>query len=303
MKSPSRLVKSRITEVKNLYFIGLQDELFKDYYALQKEKDDEILKVLIENIISISMAASLPFQIAMATSLSRAKMNITIQNAIVEEDMAEELLRKKIEKEYSEAIETQETADEIFKDLAIQLLDNMKTRLPAIHEIINQGYLQIWSTFEVFLRDYIESFLNSKPEKCAAVIQSDTLKKRYDLRRIPYEYIESNMYDIKNKIGSLIVNTYDCSDLLVVKEIIKKMVNTIENSDFIDDNELWIFFQTRHLLIHKRGIVDSSFIRKTGSGNAVGSKIIISPKQFYKAIELSIKTAISLVRILTQKTE
>ena len=39
---------------------------------------------------------------------------------------------------------------------------------------------------------------------------------------------------------------------------------------------MWRLWQRRHLIVHKRGLVDQSYINKTGDALKVGSRLVIT---------------------------
>lgn len=300
MKTPTKEAKKKTDEINNLFFIGLDINTFDDIALLLEKENDysQLLEIYKQNIVSVANATGIPFTMAMHFSMRNAQSKIGIREAIIGVDLSEEEIRSNSQKKFNDALNDQEFANEIFIDLSNILLSLVKENQTLSKELLSQGYLQAWSIFEVFLRDFIELYLNNNPEKCNSVLQNDALKRRNDLRKIPYDFIESNMFDIKNKIGTLIVNTYDCSDLIVIKEIIKSIAYKEELNLALDGNELWKFFQTRHLLIHKKGIIDSNFLRKTNCTNKIGTAISITPKDFENAIEMINKIVFMVFSIL-----
>ncbi len=297
MKRPTGKAKEQIEIMKSLFYIGNAPNYFNDLDKFIKLKNEynSLLLVFRQNITSIVDSISIPYNLAATNASSWLRNKIGVREAILGDKLSRKEIDDIVDKKYQDALNDQDEANELFLNMCSQLLEFTKNDDNLALELIIQGYLQAWSSFEVFVRDYIELYINKHPEKCINIINSDVLKKRVDLKKISYEFLSVNDFNISDKLGSLVVDTYDCSDLLVAKEIIKKVNENEETSDVLDSNELWQFFQTRHLLIHKRGIVDQAYIDKTGLDTAVGERISIRPTKLKYTLDIIIKTVCKIV--------
>lgn len=284
--------------MKTLYYVGNDPDFFNDLDAIieSDNESNKIVSILKQNLSSIVKSISIPYNLAANTAFTWLRNKIGIREAILGDKLSKKEIDDIVEAKFQMALDNQDEANELFENICNQLLGFTREDENLALELIAQGYLQSWSSFEVFLRDYIELSLNQHPENCTKVINSDVLKKRVDLKKIPYEFLETNKFNLSNRLGSLVTDTYDCSDLLVAKEIIKKIKDKEEISKVLDNKELWQFFQTRHLLIHKRGIVDQSFIDKSGIKMQIGEKVVIKSSQLGNTLNLIIKTVSAIVK-------
>lgn len=298
MKKPTGHAKEKIDKMKTLYYVGNDPDFFNDLDAIieSDNESNKIVSILKQNLSSIVKSISIPYNLAANTAFTWLRNKIGIREAILGDKLSKKEIDDIVEAKFQMALDNQDEANELFENICNQLLGFTREDENLALELIAQGYLQSWSSFEVFLRDYIELSLNQHPENCTKVINSDVLKKRVDLKKIPYEFLETNKFNLSNRLGSLVTDTYDCSDLLVAKEIIKKIKDKEEISKVLDNKELWQFFQTRHLLIHKRGIVDQSFIDKSGIKMQIGEKVVIKSSQLGNTLNLIIKTVSAIVK-------
>ena len=62
----------------------------------------------------------------------------------------------------------------------------------------------------------------------------------------------------------------------------------------LSDRDLWLLFQRRHLIVHRRGIVDSAYIAATGEDLLVGTEMSITPRDFEIYINAVLGAAITI---------
>lgn len=290
MKHPTNEAKENTDKIKNRFFLGLNKDVFSDLNRINDSlANKELISVFITNIDSINSAISIPYSLAVEYSNERLFTMHASRNAILYPELTQEQIVEKAQNDFEASLENQDEANTLFNNLASRLINIPEGDSDPARELINQGVLLTWSALEVFFRDFIEEYINQHPACIQAIIDSEILRKRMDLRKIAFEYLSENNFNISDKLGSLVVGSYDCSDLLIIKEIIKKCIDKPEIDLVLNKLELWILFQVRHLLIHRRGIIDSSFIEKTKSGQCIGDRILIKPSGLYKYITLAIE--------------
>jgi hypothetical protein len=298
MKSPTGIAKQNIDKMKELFFYNVESAYFDRLDSIIKEGNilEEEATTFKQNIVSICYSASIPYTLASNTAFSRARDKVGVRESILGANLSHEEIMIIVNRKFIESLDNQETSNEILNDLALQLIGLAIKDELSVKELLNQNYIQLWSAFEVFIRDYIEKILNEFPDSCKSIIESDILKRRVDLRKIPFDYISENSFNLSNKMGTLITSSYDCSDLLITKEIIKSIKKSEEINSILDHKNLWNFFQNRHLLIHKKGIVDKGFIEKTGSTKNIGEKVSITPKELKNTMDLVLNTVIKIIQ-------
>jgi hypothetical protein len=71
----------------------------------------------------------------------------------------------------------------------------------------------------------------------------------------------------------------------------------------LTSDSLWLLNQQRHLIAHRRGIVDEDYIKNTGAKLSVGEHLYVSPEEFEenasKALSIGkelLKCAASILR-------
>jgi hypothetical protein len=85
--------------------------------------------------------------------------------------------------------------------------------------------------------------------------------------------------------------------------LIRDFLNTLfpeaaELRSRLGDNRLWILWQRRHLIVHRRGIVDISYIQKTGDKAAIDTRIALTGYDLDDSFALARDVATSLANVL-----
>jgi hypothetical protein len=64
----------------------------------------------------------------------------------------------------------------------------------------------------------------------------------------------------------------------------------------LSDHELWLLAQRRHLIVHRRGIVDNRYLESTGEKLVPGSQISISPSDIERGLDIVCSAGIELLK-------
>jgi hypothetical protein len=125
----------------------------------------------------------------------------------------------------------------------------------------NMAYIYLVALFDAFFEDLTETVLIHVPN----------LLEPTDNRE---EQIEKEM---RRKFrGNITCQT----------DFWKSKFNIIIESSGIEFTVINLMFEKRHILVHRNGIVDDKFIRKTGSKDyEKGDSIKIEPQYFYRSLD------------------
>ena len=63
----------------------------------------------------------------------------------------------------------------------------------------------------------------------------------------------------------------------------------------LTQRDLWTLFQRRHLIVHRRGIVDRRYLEATGEGREMGARLAITPQELTKHLGVVVEAAGALV--------
>jgi hypothetical protein len=156
---------------------------------------------------------------------------------------------------------------------------------PAAKELLQQGIVLLWSAFEVLFRDTFEALLNSNPASIQALISHPKTRKLFEAERLPLETLVTHGFDLSSRLGSVLVSQQDFSDLPTVKSSYGVLLpGAASLHDALANRDLWILFQRRHLVVHRRGVVDRTYLDATGETLAIGTTLPIKPVDFENAL-------------------
>lgn len=166
----------------------------------------------------------------------------------------------------------------------------------AFEELLRLGVVLCWGALEVATRDVFESYINRNPAVSAKIVRSPDAKRRFDLSKIPFEILAEHDFDLSSDMGSLLVGMQDLSDVTSMKATFNAIFEDKDLRNALSDRQLWMLNQERNLVVHRRGIVDSDFIAKTGTDQGFGSILHVSPSMLSGRVSSAARVA---YRILT----
>lgn len=159
----------------------------------------------------------------------------------------------------------------------------------AAAELILQGSVLTWSALETLARDLFEAVLNADPKRALAVIEDPAAKQRLQSRFTLAE-LASFGFNVASSLGTLLVAGLDFSDIRTIKAGILPALNSdVSCASALGEKTLWILCQQRHLILHRRGVIDGRYLEATGEQQQIGSRLSISPAE----LEAQIKTVVS----------
>ena len=175
---------------------------------------------------------------------------------------------------------------------------------PVAGQLIQQGVIATWSAIEILFRDVLETELNLFPAKAVLLSQDGSTKKRFELDRLSVEILATYNFDISKRLGTIVVGKQDFSDIATARSayvlLFPKSIDFIKN---INDSNLYLLNQRRHLLVHRRGIIDQKYLNKTSDSGEMGRMLELKPKDFEMHFDHVLKTGESLLYCLRECPE
>lgn len=256
--------------------------------------------------------AGLPYRFALAASEQRryqsfshaADIRALIDSHVArdnaDEKMREDVARDIANKKMREFLDSTEGRAELNFEACRLLLDLAKTTetADAAAQLLLQTAVLTWGALEVLSREIFRIYLNCMPTACANLIGDSDIRKRFDLSRISIEKIAGFDFNLSGRLGDLLVEQNDLSDLPGMKAAF--CVLFPEDSrlrDALGDRILWILFQRRNLIVHRRGIIDARYVAATGEELPLGSQLRVRPADIESYLGLVAKAAHALISI------
>lgn len=171
----------------------------------------------------------------------------------------------------------------------------------AAQELVQQGLVLVWSAFEVFCRDTFEAFLNLNPAKAKLLMDDATARKRFDAQKLPWETLFQHGFDLSTRLGSVLVGQQDFSDLPTIKLVFTTLFKgDAEIVRTLAEKDLWLLYQRRNLIVHRRGVVDRTYLDLTGETLSVGSRLAVNPDAFETALAVVIASGTATAQALAE---
>ena len=296
---------SKLSAVRNRFCIGEPPDAFKqfDHVALGAPTPlDEAAKTFRSNVMAAINVASIPFMMAcraenefrfnhfFAAARIRALKDVEPGAPLSpeQEKAALDIARSKMEdfsKENMEAIGVAilDRLDHIFSDEEMSRSGN---------ELLAETLVMLWGALETFLLALSRIHVNKRPEVAVWLLTSEQTKKHFPAKGIAIETLSDFGFRVDGAMGDLLFREGMLDSLPVVRDIFAVMFREYPHTQRCLANEkLWTIWQQRHLVVHKRGVVDSQYISKTGHKQAVGTRLEITGENVDEAVCILVNAA------------
>lgn len=151
-------------------------------------------------------------------------------------------------------------------------------------EVLLQGTVATWSTLEMLISDGLTLLLNHQPDLVGKLLSDPIAKRKFELPKISVEDLAARGFNLSNQMGQLLFGERDLSNFQTLKSACEALINSAELREKLSHPIAWQLNQNRHLIAHRRGIVDEEYIRKTRSKLGVGDQLVVSPQEFEEGL-------------------
>lgn len=166
----------------------------------------------------------------------------------------------------------------------------------AANQLVLQAVVLTWGAFEVIARDVFREYLNRRPDAYARLASDVEAKKRFELTKISMQRVAALGFDLSSRLGELIVEQNDLADLGTIKAAVFALFPTdTALRAALDPRDLWLLFHQRHLIVHRRGIVDRRYSEATGDPRTVGDQLVLTPRELIGHVAVVVGAASALL--------
>ena len=171
----------------------------------------------------------------------------------------------------------------------------------AAHEMLLQGAVLCWGAFEVLARDCFVAYLNESPGLALRLLADPVAKRRFELSKISLETLAAHGFDLSGRMGDLLAQQQDLSDVHSVKAVYQALFPDRKNlSDSLNDPDLRNLSLRRNLIIHRRGIIDGTYASLTKISQRVGDRLALSPDDIEVHLSTVLKSAMSILEAVSK---
>ena len=318
------MIKTHLADkTTKLFFIPAPfSELSKEYDRTVSEVDKKYQSVAAaykRNICAALSTLSIPFYMAQSSVYSRrfqaAKTGERIRMMVKQLD--DDFPKFKTDKELEaycerecDRIASGKVHDETLKEkdnYANQVLSELLSHshnsdfYESSQELLLQGIVLVWASFEVFVRDFLTILLNSEISVVQRAVTSPEITKILEIKNISMEALLKHNLSIRNKFGDLVIGQKDFNSLPVIRTLFKELFpkeNSLHAS--LKNPSLWMLFQKRHLIVHRRAVVDQKYISSTGDKVKIRAKLKVTPRQIEEHIKSSCDAVVECLNLVLE---
>lgn len=159
---------------------------------------------------------------------------------------------------------------------AVELAVDKGQLREAVEEVLRQAVVLIWSAFEVLSRDSFVLLLNEDPGMCSAVMRDNSAKKLFPVK-FDLDLLESYHFNLSGSMGTILASSRSLDSLENIKRVFFAIFPDDKSlRENLNQDSLRLLNQRRHIIVHRRGLVDEEYCKKSGEDLKVGSKLRVS---------------------------
>lgn len=252
-----------------------------------------------QNVEAVLAVVSLPYSMAYSAVMGRWLQYDYIKASLFRDtdstppEVAMQA-RRALEEDLKNRDKQELFIDELVSNL-LQFTEHESFRA-ATRELHRQALVLTWGAIEVLAKDLFVMILNADPSRAVELMGHERTRRRFALKGIPLETLTEHAFDVSAKMGHVMISLYDLDSLPAIRDAFAILARDNETATLpLNDNELWLLYQRRHLIVHRRAIVDRDYLEKTGDKLAVGAELMVAPTDVQRGLNLAINVVAQLL--------
>ena len=161
-------------------------------------------------------------------------------------------------------------------------LEDEQFRISA-DELLRQVLVMSWGAFEAFFNDAVRDLLNANPRLMRELM---SVKEYRDLvmGRGFIEILASHDFDLSARMGDVFCDAVKLDGLEAIKTVSSTILSSANVNTLLKSKALWKIAQQRHLIVHRRAVVDAQYLRKCDDTVALGQRLNLSAEYVEQAM-------------------
>ncbi len=251
------------------------------------------------NVEAIIWVATLPYAIANAGASNSRYRQLLASERIKAEFLKdgfenEECRDKEATRCAREALETESEKALVERDTVNSLDFLFGHGLErGAQELLRQSVVLAWSAFEVLIGEIFRNVMNSQPHLTKQLMECEQTRRMFQLKAIPLDTLLESKFDLSCRMGDVLLELHPLDSAISAKIVFQVLLPS--SPAFLDSDELRLLNQQRHLIVHRRCIVDDAYIRATGSDVQGGSELTFQTKDVVSAMRVVRDCGIKLI--------
>jgi hypothetical protein len=265
------------------------------------------VQALKRNLSAVVNTTTIPFQLMSASVQERRFQQLhmaarirMLRKVTAGEDLPDALQREAYEVAREEMDkELKDNADH-FARATVEELHSALAKPPfasAAAEILRQGEVLTWGALEVLSHDVFVTVLNARPNFAAVVAQEDNCKRFFQTKALPLETLSTYAFDLSSSMGSVLADQHPVDSVPMMRVVFRALFpDSGRLHELLSNRSLWLIWQRRNLIVHRRGIVDQTYLSNTGDACVLGEEICVSAAILEADLVLVRDIGIELIR-------
>ncbi len=183
--------------------------------------------------------------------------------------------------------------DRILAELGRGLMSDDVVR--TSEELLLQSLVGVWGAFEVFASSFATAALNDRPEWVGRILRSEIGKRIFPKSGVAVEALERFGFNVASSMGYVLLEGKRLDSLSSLADLICSLVEDDDVQQCFKGPDLWLLNQRRHLVVHRRGVIDHDYLKKTGEKADVGQRLALVSVDLERHVETVCKTAIAIL--------
>ena len=188
-------------------------------------------------------------------------------------------------------------------------LKELSKKTPFIENAVNilalNSMVNAWTNFETLSKDIWIHLLNSYPHKFVQGAINHSANNEIEgikNKNISISLLRKYNFTIENHLGEILEKKFDFTSVRGIKKSFTTILDTNKyDMSFLDDPLLSQLEITRHLVVHKAGITDREYLKRSIYKNEKNNSILnLSAKRTSRQMNSAIHGGIKLLKISQQ---
>ncbi|WP_421865783.1 hypothetical protein [Parvibaculum sp.] len=269
-------------------FIFLSPPKFFEGFEIFEEKETVLTPAILafkSNLNSAILVGSIPYTLTLSavfeesysrhSSAERIKSLMSDYPRHSSEDESRAYVHEQIMKGVHEEFGGEEGRLKQAKRILQSLSSHMQDEgfLLSSNELLRQVLVMTWGAFETLTNDLIRCLLNFRPDISRVLFDSLHFREVLGNRRNFLDLLARYNFDLSVSIGDIFCDEAKLDSLEKIRDVVQHLFPSGKLLQAVGDARLWRIAQQRHLIVHRRGIVDQKYLMRTGDTEKLGALI------------------------------
>jgi hypothetical protein len=170
----------------------------------------------------------------------------------------------------------------------------------SMQELLRQVLVMCWGAFEVLVNDTIRVLLNERPKLIKAFAEQKPYRELLS-NRVLFDALEANSFNLSSCMGDLFSEVVKLDALPKIQKAVRIGLNEPSVDILLKDDRLWKLGQQRHLIVHRRGLVDADYLEHTSDRVPIGEHLKVGAEYVEESLLLVRDTGLSIHKAAEQR--